>query len=232
MSFLQAASAKIITNKLLNKQVDTTSFGGGRDIHTLSETLRLLLVEEECGARNCDGNDNNLAQSLAMDFAYSLVKSSPFGCRGCNKYSGNSSNGTDLPVGCLATDIPPRAACKCCKVALLIPGEPRTTKKKRRRSESRSNRRVLSRNRNFPMCFLRYGVDGDERWDPTLLEQIQIKYVTSLAEVIQYLAFATSLPDHLQPLDGIVLLGVGKLLPRQNINMELTHLRKYCRCLP
>lgn len=227
MSFLQAASAKIITNKLLNKQqADTASFGGGLDIHTLSETLRLLLVEEECGARNCDGNDNNLAQSLAMDFAYSLVKSSPFGCRGCNKYSGNSSNGTDLPVGCLATDIPSRAACKCCKVALLIPGEPRTTKKKRRRSESRSNRRVLSRNRNFPMCFLRYGVDGDERWDPTLLGQIQIKYVTSLAEVIQYLAYATSLPDQLLPLDGIVLLGMGELLPRQNINMELTHLRK------
>jgi len=76
------------------------------------------------------------------------------------------------------------------------------------------------------MCFLRNGLDGDERWDPTLLGQIQIKYVTSLAEVIQYLAYATSLPDHLRPLDGIVLLGVGDLLPKQNINMELTHLRK------
>jgi len=227
MSFLQAASAKIITNKLLNKQVDTDSFGGGRDIHTLTETLRLLLVEEECEAiNNCDGKDNNLARSLAMDFAYSLVKSSPFGCRGCKKYSGNSSSGTDLPVGSLATDMPSRAACKCCKVALLIPGEPRTTKKKRRRSESRSNFRGLSRHRNFPMCFLRNGLDGDERWDPTLLGQIQIKYVTSLAEVIQYLAYATSLPDHLRPLDGIVLLGVGDLLPKQNINMELTHLRK------
>ena len=61
MSFLQAASAKIITNKLLNKQqADTASFGGGLDIHTLSETLRLLLVEEECEAiNNCDGKDNN-----------------------------------------------------------------------------------------------------------------------------------------------------------------------------
>ena len=60
MSFLQAASAKIITNKILNKQVDTDSFGGGRDIHTLTETLRLLLVEEECEAiNNCDGKDNN-----------------------------------------------------------------------------------------------------------------------------------------------------------------------------
>lgn len=213
MSFLQNASAKIIADKLLNKQAN----------YPANETLRLLLVEEECEANNasCYGNEN-LTRSLAFDFAYSVVSSSPLRCRGCYNHSASSIDAIDdLSVGCVTTEIPSRRVCSCCKVALLLPGEPNSTTKKRRRSESKSNCRGNSK---FPTCFVRKGVDGVERLDPTLLGQIQIKYVTSLAEVIQFLSYATSLPDHLQPLDGIFLLGLSKILTRQNINMELTHL--------
>ncbi len=214
MSFLQSASAKIVADKLQNKQANYPS----------NETLRLLLVEEECEANNASwyGNEN-LTQSLAFDFAYSVVSSSPLRCRGCYNHSASGIIAIDdLSVACDATEIPSRRVCSCCKVALLLPGEPNSTKKKRRRSESKSNCRG---NTKFPTCFVRKGV---ERLNPTLLGQIQIKYVTSLAEVIQFLAYATSLPDHLQPLDGIFLLGLGKILTRQNINMEMTHLRKWC----
>ena len=223
MSFLQDACAKFIADKVRRKQSDSVS-----NEHRLA--LRLMLVEEECDAPNItptfEGNDN-LAQSLAMDFAYSLVSSSPFGCRGCYKRSDNTTDDLSAAVGCLPTDIPSKGVCKCCKVALLIPGELRPTKKKRRRNEGKPNHFKLSRNGKFPMCFVRDGIEGGTRWDPTLLGQIQIKYVTSLADVIGFLAYATSLPDHLQPLDGIFLLGVGEILPKQNVNMELTHLREY-----
>jgi hypothetical protein len=215
MSFLQNASAKIIAGKLLNKQAN----------YPATETLRLLLVEEENEVNNASSYGNeNLTRSLAFDFAYSLVSSSPHRCRGCCNHSANSIDAIDdLSVGCVTTEIPSRGVCSCCKVALLLPGEPNATKTKRRRSESKSNCRG---NTKFPTCFVRRGVDGVKRLDPTLLGQIQIKYVTSLAEVIQFLAYTTSLPDHLQPLDGIFLLGLGNVLTRQNINMELAHLRK------
>ena len=220
MSFLQDACARFIADKLRRKQSDSAT-----NEHILA--LRLMLVEEECDSTNStfEGNDN-LARSLAMDFAYSLVSSSTFGCRGCYKRSNNTTDDLSAAAGCVPTEIPSKRVCKCCKVALLIPGDLRPTKKKRRRNESKSNHHNLSRNGNFPMWFLRDGVEGGTNWDPTLLGQIQIKYVTSLADVIGFLAYATSLPDHLQPLDGIFLLGVGEILPRQNVNMELTHLRE------
>lgn len=228
MSFLQNASAKIIANRLLNKQVDSPTHGRC-EVHSLAETLRLLLVEEECEASN-DGKEN-LTRSLAMDFAYSVVSSSSLLCRGCYKYSADSAHDKDdLLMGNVTSDMQSRGDCKCCKVALLIPGKSIKTKKKRQRRESKPNCHRSSRNTKFPMFFITKEGNGDERWDPTLLGQIQIKYVTTLAEVIKFLAYATSLPDHLQPLDGIFLLGVGQILPRQNINMELTHLRKLCWC--
>lgn len=229
MSFLQHASAKIIANRHLNKQVDSPTLGRYENVmHTLAETLRLLLVEEECEASN-DGSEY-LTRSLAMDFAYSVVSSSSFGCRGCYKYSVDSTHDKDdLSIGNVTSEMQSKGDCKCCKVALLIPGEP-SKEKKHRRKEGKLNCHRFSRNAKFPMCFLRKSVDGDKGWNPTLLGQIKIKYVTTLTEVIKFLAYATSLPDHLQPLDGIFLIGMGQILPRQNINMELTHLRKLCWC--
>lgn len=221
MSFLQDACAKFIADKVRRKQSDS-----GSNEHRLA--LRLMLVEEECDAPNTTFECNdNLAQSFAMDFAYSLVSSSPFGCRGCYKRSDNTTDDLSAAVaGCLPTEIPSKRVCKCCKVALLIPGELRPTKKKRRQNEGKSNHHKLSRSGKFPMCFVRDGIEAGTRWDRTLLGQIQIKYVTSLADVTGFLAYATSLPDHLQPLDGIFLLGVGEILPKKNVNMELTHLRE------
>lgn len=216
MSFLQAVSAKVFADKLPRTHVDSPSYEQC-DKGTVVEALRLLVVEEENGSSILDGNVI-LARSFAMELAYSLASTSTFGCRGCSDLSGEITNENNRHEA--------TAACRCCKVALLLPGELRKTKKKRRRSANTTNSLGISRKGKSPIFFLRNEIDENEKWDPTLLEQIHIKYVTSLAEVIQFLAYAPSLPDHLQPLDGIFLLGIGELFMRQNINMELTHLRK------
>ena len=73
---------------------------------------------------------------------------------------------------------------------------------------------------------LTYDIDEKQSDDPNVLVHIQIKYVNTFEDVVRYLAYAPSLPNHMQPLDGIILLGVGELLSRQSnsSNMELTHL--------
>ena len=58
------------------------------------------------------------------------------------------------------------------------------------------------------------------------LARIQIKYVSSLSDVVGYLAYITSLPKNARPTHGLFILGVDKIiLSRQNnAGMELVHL--------
>eukprot|EP00571_Detonula_confervacea_P013690 CAMPEP_0172306700 /NCGR_PEP_ID=MMETSP1058-20130122/7714_1 /TAXON_ID=83371 /ORGANISM="Detonula confervacea, Strain CCMP 353" /LENGTH=370 /DNA_ID=CAMNT_0013018669 /DNA_START=56 /DNA_END=1165 /DNA_ORIENTATION=+ len=225
-SFLHAASAKIIAEKLRDNKANFPADGPesdekSRDALPLTASLRLLLVEEENGSNS----SGIMTRTLAMDAAYSLVSGSSTPCRGCSKdVGGVETNDNNCPPGHTATEAPPMA-CRCCKVALLIPGEPKRTKKKRRLSGDGSKFLGGTGKVDFPMTCIRDGMGDGERWEPSLLGHIQIKYVNSLADVVRYLAYALSLPEHLQPLDGICLLGVGELLSRQNNNiMELTHI--------
>jgi hypothetical protein len=193
-SFLQTASARI---------VDTAS--------TITDCpLQLVLVD------NDEPNNNNgigrLSHSLAMDVAYSLVSNSLTPCRGCNNSDSNDMN-TNTDGG---------GACQCCKVAILMFGNPKQSKKQRRSDSSTNDSSRIE----FPMLCTRG--NNTQQYIPNLLQHIQIKYVTSITEVVKYLAYAPSLPNHLQPLDGIFVLGMGNLLSSgQNISMELTHLCKF-----
>eukprot|EP00579_Thalassiosira_antarctica_P000647 CAMPEP_0201868278 /NCGR_PEP_ID=MMETSP0902-20130614/2235_1 /ASSEMBLY_ACC=CAM_ASM_000551 /TAXON_ID=420261 /ORGANISM="Thalassiosira antarctica, Strain CCMP982" /LENGTH=371 /DNA_ID=CAMNT_0048393605 /DNA_START=45 /DNA_END=1160 /DNA_ORIENTATION=+ len=227
-SFLHAASAKIIADKLCNDQETISTDADKRRSNeksrdALAGALRLLLVEEENGTNDSVGI-GSLTRSLVMDAAYSLVSGSLLPCRGCCDDVDIDANGNDdCPPRHAATTKP--MACRCCRVVLLIPGEVEKTKKKRRRNNNGSKFLGDTRKVAFPISCVRDGINDGEKWDPTLLGQIQIKYVNSLADVIRYLAYAPSLPEHLQPLDGIFLLGLGELLTRQNNNvMEFTHI--------
>ena len=73
--------------------------------------------------------------------------------------------------------------------------------------------------------------DDDGKWDPAALDRIRIKYVSSLSDVVGYLAYVTSLPDHSRPSRGLFLLGANDCLSsRQNVGMELVHLREFFSC--
>ena len=183
-----------------------------------STPLRMMLVEEE--PIHC--SYASLAHSLVMDAAYSLVSNSSTPCRGgCNR---------DLPPGGQGPSS--SKCCKCCQVALLVPSPGELPKKNRKRRQNNDEGGLSKYLRNagkmeFPMpCTHVDDIDEKQSDDPNVLAHIQIKYVNSLDDVIRYLAYAPSLPNHMQPLDGIILLGVGELLSRQSnsSNMELTHL--------
>ncbi|KAL9182802.1 hypothetical protein ACHAXT_004081 [Thalassiosira profunda] len=163
----------------------------GGNSSELAGPLRLLLVEEGGG---------NAARSLAMDAACSLAAHSSIPCRGCG-----------------ADD----AACRCCRVAILVPGEPKGGRRKRRRKNAQHSQ-FLGDGEGDEVN----GIDGQQQWDPSVLGHVQIKYVSSLKEVLAYLAYAPSLPDHRQPLEGIFILGAGELLSREatRTSMEFTHL--------
>jgi len=171
--------------------------------------LRLVLVDNDIELHNNNGI-GHLSHSLAMDAAYSLVSNSSTPCRGCNNSDVNNEGG----------------ACKCCKVAILMFGtEPKQSKKQRCANGMNEYSRI-----EFPMiCTTKEGNQQQAALIPNLLQHIQIKYVTSITEVLKYLAYAPSLPNHLQPIDGIFVLGMGNLLSSgQNSSMELTHLCKLC----
>ena len=240
-SFLHAASAKIIADKLLRDDPANISAADGRQ-QLSGGALRLLLVEEEennYGVDNkCDGGGGrvgSLAKSLAMDAAYSLASNSLVPCRGCSCIDavGNIESNDGNPP-------PPDAACRCCKVALLIPGQPKKTKKKRQRNNNHCDGGPKfvdgTGKAAFPMhCVRADGMDdGQDEWDQTMLGNIHIKYVNSLGDIIRFLAYAPSLPGHLQPLDGIFLLGLGELVSRENRNttgvMEFTHVGEVFEC--
>ena len=166
--------------------------------------LRFVLVNDvELHNNNGMGR---LSHSLALDAAYTLVSNSAAPCRGCNK--------CDINGG----------ACQCCQVAILMFGtEPKQSKKQRQ--DMNDYKRI-----DFPMiCTSKEGNHQQAALIPNLLQHIQIKYVTSINEVVKYLAYAPSLPNHLQPIDGIFVLGMGNLLSSgQNSSMELTNLCKLC----
>ena len=178
---------------------------------TDSSPLRLVLVDNDVELHNNNGI-GHLSHSLTMDAAYTLVSNSSTPCRGCN----NSDNDKN--------DINGRA-CKCCKVAILMFGiEPKQSKKQRCANGTNEYSRI-----EFPMlCTSKEGNQQQAALIPNLLQHIQIKYVTSITDVVKYLAYAPSLPNQLQPLDGIFVLGIGNLLSSgQNSSMELTHLCKF-----
>jgi len=198
-SFLHTASARIVD------KVSTTS------------PLQLVLVDNDVESNNNNGI-GHLSHSLALDTAYSLVSNSSTPCRGCN----NSDNNTNNEGG----------ACKCCKVAILMFGMPKQSRKQR---ENNTNYNGITNEYSrieFPMlCTSKEGNHTSQQAAsiPNLLQHIQIKYVTSITEVVKYLAYAPSLPTHLQPLDGIFVSGMGSLLSSgQNSSMEFTHLCKLC----
>ena len=243
-SFLHSASAKIISERLrssscrkeVNNRPSAAYDPGDDSLRVAAETCRMLLVEDEGG---------DLARSLAMDAARSLASSSSSSssfldadpCRGCRP----SGAGDDVDAAGAAS------GCRCCRVALLVaggrPGKTRKGSSKRRRPSYGNGSAVTppgnhaGRGAEFPMpCVAarRDGMDDDDLggmdggWDPVALGRISVKYVKTLSDVVKYLAYATSLPDHARPSRGIFLLGAGDCLPRQNVGMELVHLRTFC----
>lgn len=229
-SFLHAASAKIM---MADDPRDADPLGDGRrgdgmSRAVLAGALRLLLVEEAGDGAGGPAGAGGVARSLAMDAACSLASESSVPCRGCRGGAGIVTDAED--------DRERGMACRCCKVALLVPGAVDKRKRKRRR---RSNGSMLRGGEAakiaFPMSCSRDGMDDGNIWDPNVLGQIQIKYVNSFADVRRYLAYAPSLPGNMQPLDGIFLLGLGELMSRNDHNgimecMEFTNIRKF-ECL-
>lgn len=242
-SFLHSASAKMISERLRSssRRKEVNNRPSAAD-DPGDDSCRMLLVEDEGGGGRWGGD---LARSLAMDAARSLASSSSSSfpdadpCRGCRP--SGAVVGDDVDAEGAAS------RCRCCRVALLVAGgRPRKTRKgsRKRRRPSYGNESVVTppgnhagRRVEFPMpCVAarRDGMDDDDLggmdggWDPVALGRISVKYVKTSSDVVKYLAYATSLPDHARPSRGIFLLGAGDCLPRQNVGMELVHLRKFC----
>jgi len=182
------------------------------DSTTIDSPLRLVLVDNDVDGSSNNNGIGHISHSLALDAVYTLVSNSSTPCRGCND-SDNEKN-----------DINGRA-CKCCKVAILMFGMPPKQSKKQRQANGMNEYSRIE----FPMiCTTKEGNQQQAALIPNLLQHIQIKYVTSITEVLKYLAYSPSLPNHLQPLDGIFVLGMGSLLSSgQNSSMEFTHLCKF-----
>mmetsp|Transcript_19328 Transcript_19328/g.30235 ORF Transcript_19328/g.30235 Transcript_19328/m.30235 type:complete len:288 (-) Transcript_19328:1103-1966(-) len=171
---------------------------------TQSPSLQLLLAEDE---------SKTLSYSLAMDAAYSLVSSSPsMKCRGCGFSEQN--------------------CCRCCKVAMLVTQWKDTTATNQQNLGQEQNNRKKDKNVTdmpFPLRCYQEGMDSNndksrER-DQSALDQIQIRYVNSIEDVLRYLIYAPSLPQHLIPMEGIFLLGLGDLISRESARiMELTNI--------
>lgn len=210
-SFLHKSAAKAVASS-------THVFRNSNDtkINSISG-LRMLLIEEEPGHSTPEDAPFHpkLAFSLAMNAALAVVASSTLACRGCTKSIGDTS-------------------CKCCKVALLIPGETRKRKAKHDGTSYKSSRVGTAGKMDFPLnChpdnISSFNVNNEQNaWDENLLDQIHIKYVTCLSDLIKYLAYAPSLPHHLQPLDGIFVLGLGGLLLRDSGASAMTELTHAC----
>lgn len=166
-----------------------------------SSSLQLLLVEDE---------NKTLSYSLAMDAAYSLASSS-------------SSSSSPLSMQCKGCGFSEHNCCRCCKVAMLV-----TNQNQGQQQNDRKNNKTET-DMPFPLWCYQEGMNGNndksrER-DQSALNQIQIRYVNSIEDVIKYLAYAPSLPPHLIPLDGIFLLGLGDLISRESAGvMELTNI--------
>lgn len=139
-----------------------------------------------------------------MDAAYSLVSSSSsLSCRGCGFSEKN--------------------ACRCCKVAMLVVTRSQNTN----HDQGRKSPHRKSNNESdipFPLWCYQEGTNNDvagyDRDQSEVLNHIHIKYVNTIQDVIRYLAYAPSLPNHMMPSSGIFIMGLGDLITQQ---MELTH---------
>jgi hypothetical protein len=181
--------------------------------------MRMLLIEEEPGHSTHEDSTlhQKLAFSLVMDAALALVASSMLSCRGCTTPDGMSSS------------------CRCCKVALLIPGETKKSRKRRMKSNSNNYKSTMigaAGKVDFPLkCHQENKssiMNNHNQMDENLLNQIHIKYINSLSDLIKYLAYANSLPNRLQPLDGVFVLGLSDLLSRDKSASSLTELTHAC----
>ncbi|KAL7500514.1 hypothetical protein ACHAWT_008335 [Skeletonema menzelii] len=169
-------------------------------ISAIPAPLQLLLVEDE---------NKTLSYSLAMDAAYSLASSpSPpsMQCRGCG-FSEHS-------------------CCRCCKVAMLV-----ARWNDQNNQGQQQNNRKNETDMPFPLWCYQEGTknsnddESSRERDQSALNQIQIKYVNSIEDVIRYLTYSPSLPQHLVPLEGIFLLGLGDLISLESAGiMELTNI--------
>ena len=171
-------------------------------ISAMPAPLQLLLVEDE----------KQISYSLAMDAAYSLASSSPSSiqCRGCGFSEHNS--------------------CRCCKVAMLVTrwNDQNNQGQQQQQQNNRKNNNKNETDMPFPLWCYQEGTnsnnDNSKERDQLALNQIQIKYVNSIEDVMRYLIYAPSLPQHLVPLEGIFLLGLGDLISRESSGiMELTN---------
>ncbi|KAL3802824.1 hypothetical protein HJC23_007601 [Cyclotella cryptica] len=232
-SFLRAASAK-------DPQPNATLIDD-------PSGLRMLLIEEN--QVHCP--DNSLGQSLVdspmlafslvMDAARSVAATSSLSCRGCSRPPDvESKDYVSKDISNANQKLVRPSNCRCCKVALLIPGETKQSRKRRRRSK---NDECFASQVVGPVGKMEYPLNckpennatslfsstfngGAAQWEDSILNQIHIKYVNSLADLIGYLAYAPSLPTRLQPLGGIFVIGLGDLLSRENQTsgiMEMTH---------
>lgn len=216
-SFLHASLAKALSN------VSNSCKSYDPKIESLSG-MRLLLVEEDSAPNPHDVTGSPmpmLAFSLVMDTVLAIASSSKLACRGCG-----NANDESAPK-----------SCNCCKLALLIPGETKKSRKRRMQpnniiSDQKSSQVVGTAGKmEFPMNCIPENkslFSNEKHWDETLLNQIHIKYVSSFSDMIKYLAYAPSLPDHLQPLDGIFVLGLGDFLSRDNNASGLTEMTHVC----
>ncbi|ACI64746.1 predicted protein [Thalassiosira pseudonana CCMP1335] len=190
--------------------------------------LRMLLIEEVQTITEAATN-SKLAFSLVMDAAYSVASSSfSMACRGCTTSSGSGEHHHTNETAPMASS----SSCTCCRVAILIPGQVKHSKKRKAGNgndiNNTASKVVGSASKiDFPMhCYQERTNNfsttnncnthnhNNKEWDQSILNHIQIKYVNSLKDVIKYLAYASSLPHYLQPLEGIFLLGLGDLLSR------------------
>lgn len=167
-----------------------------------SSSLQLLLAEDE---------SKTLSYSLAMDAAYSLASastsSSLMNCRGCGFSEHNS--------------------CRCCKVAMLVTRWKDTTTSNQNQGQEQNNRKSNKNETDmpFPLWCYQEGTNSNRERDQSVLNQIQIKYVNSIEDVLRYLIYSPSLPQHLIPMDGIFILGLGDLISRESAGiMELTNI--------
>lgn len=168
----------------------------------LGDHQRLLLVEEAEDERIGGGDGTprrKSVNSFALDAAYTLAASST-----------KSSSSENADEGCIPE----------CRVVLLV-GSSRGMTMKKTKKDTKNRRRCC----NDILDDVLLGNIDNRKWDPTILSRIQIKYISSLSDIVGYLAYVTSLPKHNRPTHGIFILGVDKLLSRQNhVGMELVHL--------
>lgn len=165
----------------------------------IDDHQRLLLVEDE--EEEEDGRINGDDGVARKKLAHSFTLDAAYTLAASSRTSSSSEN-----------------ADEGCRVVLLV-GSSRGMMMKKTKKDTRKRRQYCN-------DILDDVLLGDNRkWDPIILSRIQIKYISSLSDIVGYLAYVTSLPKHNRPTHGLFILGVDKILSRQNhVGMELVHL--------